>query len=106
MAKKAFLKLEADLIPAHKEMFPRPGKIVFRIEGATDGSGKILLEREISIRSDLLPEVVTAKHLSGRMRLEFFEQIPDNSAYEKAVADEASIRNRRQPLPIPEDESD
>jgi len=53
------------------------------------------LEREISIRRDMLPEVVTRKHVKGVIVVSFYNVEPDNKEYEKNVKDEASIRTRR-----------
>lgn len=97
MAKKEkpILTLKGDLIWAGNDIVPKPGKTKFIIKGADDGEGKILLEREISIRRDALPEVVTKKHIRGKIIINFHALKPDNAEYEKNVKDEASIRTRK-----------
>lgn len=91
---KPVLKLKGGLILTGKENMPRPGKATFRIQGMADGAGKILMERELSIRSDMLPEVLTSKHIYGTVEVTFFETVPNNTVYEAAVAAEASRRTR------------
>ena len=106
MAKeRPILTIKGDLVCRSSDMFPRPGKVNFGIEGGKDEEGKVLLESVLSVRRNCLPEVATVKHVRGRYVLEFFEVTPDSSEYAANVAAEASIRKIRREKSEPEAES-
>jgi len=71
---KSILTIEGELKVAGQSMFPRPGKVDFRIEGADKLIGKLL-----SIDAGSLPPVATQDHLYGRIAIEIFAKEVDNT---------------------------
>ena len=66
-------------------MFPRPGVVAFDIRKNEDGKGKTIIDNQIMIRRDLLPEISTARHVHGTITVEFFETDPERVEYTQNV---------------------
>lgn len=70
------LTFEGDLIVKGKTLYPKPGYVQFKVEGA-----KELVGRLIEVWSDKLPDVITDSHVSGKITVEIFGKVVDNSVY-------------------------
>ena len=92
--KRQVLTLEGDLVWSKNSMFPRPGVVVFDIRKNVDGKGKTIIDNQIMIRRDLLPEISTARHVHGTITVEFFETDPERVEYTQNVEQIESAKTR------------
>jgi len=83
--------LKGGLVWAGNDMFPRPGKVNFKIVGAED-----IFLRLVPISINVFNmDAITGKHVIGEISIKIFEKFPDNKEYAKDIADQNAVLIKR-----------